>query len=166
MFVDYRQKNWPEWLTSAEFVVNNKVYMATKVLSFMANYSRELRMGSDIRKKGKVEKVTKFVERMRKVQKEAGAALKKAQEDMKRQADKGRKEIEAWKKEDRVLLSTKDLVFKGRPVRKLVERYVGPYMIEEMVLTNTVKLQLLILMRIHPVVNVSQIVRYRKQVKG
>ena len=166
MFVDYRQKNWPEWLTSAEFVVNNKVYMATKVLSFMANYSRELRMGSDIRKKGKVEKVTKFVERMRKVQKEAGAALKKAQEDMKRQADKGRKEIEAWKKEDRVLLSTKDLVFKGRPVRKLVERYVGPYVIEEMVLTNTVKLQLLILMRIHPVVNVSQIVRYRKQVKG
>ena len=166
MFVDYRQKNWPEWLTSAEFVVNNKVYMATKVLSFMANYSRELRMGSDIRKKGKVEKVTKFVERMRKVQKEARAALKKAQEDMKRQADKGRKEIEAWKKEDRVLLSTKDLVFKGRPVRKLVERYVGPYVIEEMVLTNTVKLQLLILMRIHPVVNVSQIVRYRKQVKG
>ena len=166
MFVDYRQKNWPEWLTSAEFVVNNKVYMATKVLSFIANYSRELRMGSDIRKKGKVEKVTKFVERMRKVQKEAGAALKKAQEDMKRQADKGRKEIEAWKKEDRVLLSTKDLVFKGRPVRKLVERYVGPYVIEEMVLTNTVKLQLLILIRIHPVVNVSQIVRYRKQVKG
>ena len=85
---------------------------------------------------------------------------------MKRQADKGRKEIEAWKKEDRVLLNTKDLVFKGRPVRKLVERYVGPYVIEEMVLTNTVKLQLLILIRIHPVVNVSQIVRYRKQVKG
>ena len=155
MFVDYRQKHWPEWLTSAEFVVNNKVYMATKVLSFIANYSRELRMGSDIRKKGKVEKVTKFVERMRKVQKEAGAALKKAQEDMKRQADKGRKEIEAWKKEDRVLLNTKDLVFKGRPVRKLVERYVGPYVIEEMVSTNTVKLQLLISMRIHPVVNVS-----------
>ena len=74
---------------------------------------------------------------------------------MKRQADKGRKEIEAWKKEDRVLLNTKDLVFKGRPVRKLVERYVGPYVIEEMVSTNIVKLQLLISMRIHPVVNVS-----------
>ena len=65
-----------------------------------------------------------------------------------------------------MLLSTKDLVFKGRPVRKLVERYVGPYVIEEMVSTNTVKLQLLISMRIHPVVNVSQIVRYREQVKG
>ena len=66
--------------------------------------------------------------------------MKKAQEDMKRQVDKERKEMEAWKKGDRVLLSTKDLVFKKRPVRKLVERYVGLYMIEEVVSTNTVKL--------------------------
>ena len=80
---------------SAEFVLNNKVYTATKVSLFIANYSRELRMGGDIKKKGKVEKITEFVERMRKVQKEAGVALKKAQEDMKRQADKGRKETEA-----------------------------------------------------------------------
>jgi len=28
----------------------------------MANYGRELRMGGDIRKRGKVEKVTEFVE--------------------------------------------------------------------------------------------------------
>ena len=56
MFVDHRQKDWLEWLVSAEFVVNNKVYMATKILSFIANYGRELRMGDDIRKKEKVEK--------------------------------------------------------------------------------------------------------------
>jgi len=43
----------------------------------MANYGRELRMEGDIRRKGKVEKVTEFVERMKKVQEEAGAALKK-----------------------------------------------------------------------------------------
>jgi len=97
-------------------------------------------MGGDIRKKGKVEKATEFVERMRKVQEKAGVALKKVQEDMKRQVDKERKETEAWKKGDRVLLSTKDLVFKKRPVRKLVERYVGLYMIEEVVSTNAVKL--------------------------
>ena len=45
----------------AEFVMNNKVHMATKVLPFMANYERELQMGTDIRRKGKVEKVTEFV---------------------------------------------------------------------------------------------------------
>ena len=53
------------------------------------------------------------------------------------------------------MLSIKDFVFKERPVRKLVERYVGPYKIEEVVSTNMVKLQLPSSMRIHPVVNVS-----------
>ena len=66
-FVDYRKKDWPEWLASAEFTVNNKVHLATKVSLFMVNYSRELRMGGDIRKKEKVEKATEFVERMKKV---------------------------------------------------------------------------------------------------
>ena len=106
---------------SAEFAVNNKVHMATKVLPFMANYERELRMGGDIRKRGKVESVMKFVKRIKKVHEEAGAALKKVQENMKRQTDKGRKETKDWKKRDRVMLSTKDLVFKERLVRKLVD---------------------------------------------
>ena len=53
--MDHRQKDWPEWLASAEFAVNYKVHMATKVLPFIANYRRELRMGEDIRKREKVE---------------------------------------------------------------------------------------------------------------
>jgi len=50
-FVDYRQKDWPEWLASAEFAVNNKTHTVTKVSLFMANYGKEVRMGGDIRKK-------------------------------------------------------------------------------------------------------------------
>jgi len=46
---------------------------------------------------------------------------RKVQEDMKRQADRRRKESEDWKKGDRVLLSTKDLVFKEKPAGKLVD---------------------------------------------
>jgi len=59
---------------------------------------------------------------------------------MKRYVDKKRKEIEDWKKGNRVILSTKDLLFKKRPVRKLVERYIEPYEIEKVVSTNAVKL--------------------------
>ena len=69
----------------AEFAVDNKVHTTTKMSPFIANYSRELRMGGDIRrKKEKVESVAEFVERMKKVHEEAEVALKKAQEDMKR----------------------------------------------------------------------------------
>ena len=85
---------------------------------------------------------------------------------MKKYADRNRKETEEWKKGDRVMLSTKDLVFKERPVCKLVERYVGPYKIEKVVSSNAVKLRLPSSMRIHLVVNVSQVVQYREQVKG
>ena len=142
----------------AEFAVNNKVHTATKVLPFMANYGKELRMGGDIRRKGKVQSATEFVERMKKVHEEAEAALKKTQKEMKRYVDRSRKKTEKWEKEDRVLLSTKDLVFKERPARKLMERYIEPYAIEEIVSLNVVKLRLPSSMRIHLVVNVSQIV--------
>jgi len=75
-FTEYRQSDWLEWLVIAKFVVNNKVHTATKVSSFMANYSRELWIGVDIRRKEKVENAIKFAERIRKVQEEAGAALR------------------------------------------------------------------------------------------
>ena len=139
-FIEHRQKDWPEWLAMAGFAINNKVYMSTKTSPFMANYGKELRMGGNIRKKEKVESTTEFVERMKKVHEEAEVALRKTQEEMKRYADRGRKETEVWKKGDQVLLSTKDSVFKERPSKKLMEQYVGPYAIEEVVSSNAVKL--------------------------
>jgi len=36
-FVDHRQKDWLEWLASAEFAVNNKIHPATKISPFMVN---------------------------------------------------------------------------------------------------------------------------------
>jgi len=48
----------------------------------------------------------------------------------------------------------------------LIERYIGLYVIEEVISSNAVKLRLPSSMRIHPVVNMSQIVWYKKQVKG
>jgi len=47
------------------------------VSPFMANYGKEIKMGGDIRRKGKVESAMEFVERMKKVYKEAEAVLRK-----------------------------------------------------------------------------------------
>ena len=52
-FIDYRQKDWPEQLVSAEFAINNKTHLTIKVSLFMPNYKRELRMGVYLRKKQK-----------------------------------------------------------------------------------------------------------------
>ena len=120
-FVDYRQKDWLEWLVLAEFAVNNKVHSKTKMSPFMKNYSRKLKIEVDIRRKGKMEKATEFAERIKKIQKEAGVALKKAQEEMKQQVDKERRETEIWKIGDKVILSMRDLVFRERLARKLID---------------------------------------------
>jgi len=57
-------------------------------------------------------------------------------------------------------------VFKERLARKLVDWYVGSYIINKIVSTNIIKLWLLMLIRINLVINVSWVVRYREQVEG
>ena len=64
----------------------------------MTNYGKELRIGTDIRRKEKVEKVMEFAKRMKKVQKETGVVLRKVQKEMKQQVYRGREEVEEWKK--------------------------------------------------------------------
>jgi len=125
----------------------------------------ELRIGIDIRRKGKVEKATEFAEKIRKILKEAGVVLRKAQEEMKRQVNRRQGKVEEWKKGERVILSAKYLVFKKRPVKKLTEQYMGPYIVEEVVSKNAVKLKLPASMRIYLMVNISRVVRYRELVK-
>jgi len=80
-------------LALVKFAINNKI-SATKMSLFMANYEKELRIGVDIRRKRKMEKAMKFTERMKKVQEEAEAALKRAQKEMKQQTDRERKRTE------------------------------------------------------------------------
>ena len=49
---------------------------------------------------------------------------------------------------------------------KLMEKFIGPYVIRKIVSENAVELELLASLRIHPVVNVRRIVKYREQVEG
>jgi len=73
VFIDYKQEQWPDWLGTAEFVYNNKIYKATKISPFKVNYSQDPRIGFEERRKGKYEVAEKFMERIKKIQKEAKA---------------------------------------------------------------------------------------------
>jgi len=167
MFTDHRQEQWPEWLGMTEFAYNNKVHSSTRTSPFKANYRQDPRMGFEGRKKEKYIGVEKFVERMKKIQEEAKVVLGKAQVDMKKYADRKRLDIEEYKVEDLVMLSTKDLKYQivGRRTNKLTERYVGSYKIKEIVSSNIVKLELPSTVKIHPVVNISRIRKYVGQIE-
>ena len=168
MYVNHRQNNWSEWLAMAEFAFNNKVHTATKMSLFQVNYGKEPRIGFDIRKKRKNEKAEEFAREMKERHKETRVALMKSQEKMKRQADRIRKEAKEYKVGDRVLINTKDFSAKlmKRAMKKLMEKFMGPYMIKKIISENAVELELPVSLRIHPVVNVRRIVKYREQIEG
>jgi len=66
----------------AEFAYNNKVHSGTKILLFKANNGWSLRMGFELRKKGRFKGAEKFMKKIEEVQSEAKAALMKVQEEM------------------------------------------------------------------------------------
>ena len=168
MFIDHHQEQWLEWLGMAEFVYNNKAYSGTKVLLFEANNGWSPRMGFELRKKGRFKGAERFAKRMEEVQGEAKTALTKAQEEIRRYADKKRGEAVEYKVGDLVLLSTRDLKWQmvSRSSEKLIKRFVGPYKIKAIISSNVVESELLTTIKIHPVVNVSWIKRYIDQVDG
>jgi len=79
MFIDYRQKQWPDWLGTVEFAYNNKVHSSTKMSPFKANYRQDPRMGFETRRKRKYKEAEKFVTKIKEIQEEAKAVLGKAQ---------------------------------------------------------------------------------------
>ena len=159
MYVNHKQNNWSEWLATAEFAFNNKVHTATKMSPLM---------GFDIRKRKKNEKTEEFAKEMKERHEEARVALVRSQKEMKRQANRSRKEAEEYRVGDRVLISTKDFSMElmKRATKKLMEKFIGPYMVRKIVSENVVELELPASLRIHPVVNVRRIVKYREQVEG
>jgi len=139
--------------------LHTKAHLSTWTLPFKANYRQDPRIGFEERKKGKYEEAEKFMKKMKEIQEETKTALGKAQEDMKKYADRKRAEVDEYKVGDLVMLSTKDLKYQmvGRRTEKLTKRFVSPYKIEKIVSSNAIKLKLPSTVKIHPVVNVSRI---------
>jgi len=152
----------------AEFAYNNKAHSSMKTLPFKANYRQDPRIEFKMRKKGRYKGAEKFMTKIREIQEETKAALGKAQEEIKKYTNRKRAEVDEYKVEDLVMLSTKDLKYQmiERRIEKLTERFVGPYKIKKIVLTNAVELKLPSMIKIHPVVNVSRICKYIGQIEG
>ena len=67
-----------------------------KVSPFKANCGQDPRMEFKERKRGRYKVVREFVQRMKRIQKEAKVVLKKVQEEMKQYANRKRREGEEY----------------------------------------------------------------------
>ena len=68
----------------------------------------------------------------------------------------------------KLLISTKDFLMElmKRATKNLMEKFIGPYVVKKIVSENAIELELPVLLRIHLVVNVRRIVKYREYVEG
>ena len=100
--------------------------------------------------------------KIKEIQDKAKAALEKAQKKIKKYINRKRAEVDEYKVEDLVMLSTKDLKYQmiERRTEKLIKRFVEFYKIKKVISTNIVELELLATIKIHPVVNISRIQKY------
>ena len=104
---------------------------------------------------------------MKKIQEKAKAVLEKTQEEIKKYINRKRVEVDEYRVEDLVMLSTKDLKYQivRKRTEKLTERFIEPYRIKKIVSSNVVELELPSIVKIYLVVNVSKICKYIEQVK-
>jgi len=53
-----------------------------------------------------------------------------------------------------------------RRTEKFTKRFVGPYKVKAIISSNAIELELPSMVKIHPVVNVSRVQKYKLQVEG
>ena len=88
MFVNYKQDNWSDWLSVAQFCHNDRQHSATGHSPFFLNYGYHPRKGLEPPREYKVEAVGEFIKRIDQARKTAKEALEKAASIMKQQYDK------------------------------------------------------------------------------
>ena len=91
--------------------------------------------------------------------------IEKAKACMKRQADKHRSQAPDYEIGDKVWLSTENLKL-TRASKKLMEQWLGSYDIIKHIGDNALELRLPRSMKIHPVLNISQVKPYKEHLEG
>ena len=129
------------------------------MLFFKTSYRQDPRMEFKTKRKEKYKRAEKFVTKIKEIQKETKMVLEKAQEKIKKYTNRKRTEVNKYKVEDLIILSTKNLRYQivKRKTKKLTQRFVESYKIKKIVLLNTVELELPSIVKIHLIVNISRI---------
>jgi len=165
--VDFNQTNWDELLPAAEMAVNNAKNATTGYSPFYLDTGREMQMPLDVSMDPLYDAhdnpaATDALERWSRALQTARTNIESAQQRQIKYADL-RRRVLTFRVGDRVLLSIKNLslVGDGRRSKKLTARFVGPYRVSEIVNRNAYRLELPPELKIHPVINVTQLKPFR-----
>ena len=143
IFCNTRQSDWAEWLSCAEFALNNKVNASTGYSPFFLNYGRDPRrpLLPVRRPTSDVPRANEFAKQMEALTKETSAALELAAEAMKRSYDHSHQPAKHHAVGDLLLLDAKGIET-ARPSKKLDDKRLGPFPVTELIGIQDYRLRL------------------------
>ena len=163
-YVSYDQQDWDLNLTAAEFAYNSAPNASTWLSSFMMNQGREAPTPADLFKPttSNVHSMEEFITTMQNLTKRATDALAIAKANQEKNANKSRRD-ESFQVSEKVLLSARHIKLSltaKQPSRKMQPRFIGPYVVKEIMSPVNYKLDLPENLRIHPVFHMALLKRY------
>src|SRR5215216_492461 len=164
-FVSYRQDNWDQLLSSAEFACNNAPNASTNMSSFRANYGHDPYnpYSSITTIPDDIPAANEFLDALTNSTKIATDALVLAKANQERNANKSRRDV-SFQVGDQVLLSANHINLASQalcPTKKLQHQFLGPYNITQKVSPVAYKLDLPDSLQIHLVFHVSLLHPYK-----
>ncbi|KAJ9515219.1 hypothetical protein QJQ45_002355 [Haematococcus lacustris] len=161
-YISPTQADWPDYLSLAEFAVNNSWQESIKSTPFLVNTGQSpiTPMLHSLPDKGRCPEGLSYATWWQEAVAKAKLCMQAVQQRQVAYANQDRRDVH-YKVGQMVLLSTKNMRLKPGKARKLLPRFVGPFKVLDLVGQVAVNLQLPASMsRLHPVFHVSLIKPY------
>lgn len=149
-YVNYHQDDWSSLLTTAEFAYNNAVNKSTGLSPFYAYTGFHPRLTPKEWSTSTVPAAEERITALKEIQEELQASMTLANERVKHFHDQHRLETPQFQPGQKVWLRA-DNVKTTRPTKKLDDRLLGPFEVEQRLSDLAYKLKLPSSMKVHPV---------------
>ena len=157
-YVTPQGKDWEDQLPAAEFAYNDSYHASIGCTPFFLNYGCHPRSPLSVRlTNSKVPTAHQHVQIIQKNVQMARRILQRAQDRMKMQYDKHHQHV-WYNVGDQVLLSTENLKLTGCP--KFWPRYIGPFVIKEVINMYNYRIDIPAIWKIHDVFHVAVLKPY------
>jgi hypothetical protein len=163
MFIDYNQTNWIDLLPLVEFAINNNRSSTTQNSPFYLNYGQHPMTPGNQTVQSVNPAAQESIHELQATLTVVKDLMKKAQDRQAQYADRHRQE-QTFNIGDKVLVNTENITEDNqhqRPSRKLAPRFIGPFSIIKRIGHIAYKLQLLDILKIHPVFYISRLKAYK-----
>ena len=160
-YVSATYDDWDEWLSLAQFAVNNSKQESLRATPFFLNFGRHPRTPASLTSASDVPGAEEFAASLHSAIAKAKSALQAAQQRQKTYADGKRRPVE-FAMGEAVALDARNLTFKTTGPNKMLPKYVGPFKVLQRIGSVAYKLELPHTMKCHPVFHVSLLHKYHR----